>query len=438
VRVKRILIKGGRLLDPRHKIDAVKDVLLADGAVAEVGERLADASAQVIDAAGLWVMPGLIDTHVHLREPGEEGKETVLTGSRSAVAGGFTAVVAMPNTRPPNDSAQITELILARANAAGLCRVYPAGAISKGLAGEELSEMGELFRAGCKCFTDDGRPVMNASLMRRALVYAKLFDVPVMAHEEDLHLSGKGAMNDGPTAVRLGLLPIPRSAEVSMVARDLVLAEEVQGRLHLAHLSCAESISLVRDAKKRGVQVTAEVTPHHFSLTDEALDGYRTHAKMNPPLRRGEDLSAMRAAMADGTIDCIATDHAPHGPLDKNIELDRAANGVVGLETALTLALELVRSNAINALRMVELFTDGPARAFKLPGGHLGKGAAADVTVVDPKAEWTVDPALFHSKCRNTPFEGKKAQGRATHTIVGGRLVFERGKVISAAVEEQP
>ena len=427
--MRPLLIRGGRVIDPRHGTDGVRDVLLRDGAVAEVGERLpVDPAAQVIDAAGRWVVPGLIDVHVHLREPGEEGKETVLTGSRAAVAGGFTAVVAMPNTRPPNDSPQVTELVLARARAAGLCRVYPAGAISKGLAGEELAEMGELRAAGCVCFTDDGRPVMSASLMRRALLYARPLGVPVMAHAEDLTLSARGAMNEGPTAARLGLIPIPRSAEVAMVARDLVLAEEVDGRLHLAHLSCAESVALVREARRRGVRVTCEATPHHFTLTDEAADGYRTQAKMNPPLRGAEDVSALRAGLADGTIDCIATDHAPHGPLEKEVEFDRAANGVVGLETAVPLALELVRAGTLSPARAVALLSDGPARAFGLPGGHLGKGAPADVTVIDPQAEWAVDAERFRSKCRNTPFHGRKVQGRVTHTVVGGRAVFEEAQ----------
>jgi len=426
--VRPLLIRGGRVIDPRNGVDGPRDVLLRDGAVAEVGEKVSDPAAEVLDAAGKWVVPGLIDVHVHLREPGEEGKETVLSGSRAAVAGGFTAVVAMPNTRPPNDSPQVTELVLARARAADLCRVYPAGAISKGLLGEELSEMGELLAAGCVCFTDDGRPVMSAGLMRRALLYARPLGVPVMAHEEDLTLSGHGVMNEGPTAARLGLLPVPRSAEVAMVARDLVLAEEVDGRLHLAHVSCAESVALVREARRRGVRVTCEATPHHFTLTDEAVDGYRTEAKMNPPLRRPEDVAALRQGLADGTIDCIATDHAPHGPLDKELEFDRAANGVVGLETAVPLALELVGAGALSPSRAVALLTDGPARAFGLPGGHLGKGAAADVTVIDPSAEWVVDAERFRSRCRNTPFHGRKVRGRVTHTVVGGRAVFEEAQ----------
>ncbi|HVE82881.1 MAG TPA: dihydroorotase [Myxococcales bacterium] len=426
--MRPLLIRGGRVIDPRNGVDGPRDVLLRDGAVAEVGEKVSDPAAEVLDAAGKWVVPGLIDVHVHLREPGEEGKETVLSGSRAAVAGGFTAVVAMPNTRPPNDSPQVTELVLARARAADLCRVYPAGAISKGLLGEELSEMGELLAAGCVCFTDDGRPVMSAGLMRRALLYARPLGVPVMAHEEDLTLSGHGVMNEGPTAARLGLLPVPRSAEVAMVARDLVLAEEVDGRLHLAHVSCAESVALVREARRRGVRVTCEATPHHFTLTDEAVDGYRTEAKMNPPLRRPEDVAALRQGLADGTIDCIATDHAPHGPLDKELEFDRAANGVVGLETAVPLALELVGAGALSPSRAVALLTDGPARAFGLPGGHLGKGAAADVTVIDPSAEWVVDAERFRSRCRNTPFHGRKVRGRVTHTVVGGRAVFEEAQ----------
>ena len=423
--MRPLLIRGGRVIDPRNGVDAVRDVLLRDGQVAEVGERIEDASALSFDAGGRWVVPGLIDLHVHLREPGEEGKETVESGSRAAVAGGFTAVVAMPNTRPPNDNPQVTELVLARARAAGLCRVYPAGAISKGLQGEELSEMGELREAGCVCFTDDGRPVMSASLMRRALIYARPLGVPVMAHEEDLTLSGKGVMNEGLAAARLGLLPIPRSSEVAMVARDLVLAEEADGRLHLAHLSCAESVAQVREARRRGVRVTAEATPHHLTLTDEAVDGYRTHAKMSPPLRRAEDVAALVAGLADGTIDCVATDHAPHGPLDKEVEFDRAASGVVGLETAVPLVLALWRSGALSPSRAVAVLSDGPARAFGLPGGHLGKGAPADVTVIDPGAEWVVDAERFRSRCRNTPFHGRKVQGKVTCTVVGGRVVFE-------------
>jgi dihydroorotase len=425
-----VLFSRGRVIDPRNGIDGVRDVLVQDGKVAQVSEAPIQASsARVVDARGRWVLPGFIDLHVHLREPGEEGKETVLTGCRSAVAGGFTAVVAMPNTKIVNDSALVTELVLSRARAANLCRVYPAGAITKGLKGEELAEMGELVSAGCVCITDDGRPVMNASLMRRSLQYAQLFDIPVMVHEEDLTLSGKGAMTEGPTATRLGLLPIPPSAEIVMVARDLVLLDEVGGRLHIAHVSCEGSVRLVREAKKRGLRVTAEATPHHFSLDDTAVGQYDTHAKMNPPLRLRRDVEALREALADGTVDAIATDHAPHGVLDKQVEFEKGINGVVGLETALGLTLDLVHQGVLSPRRAVELLTDGPAKAFGLPGGHLTPGAPADVTLVDPDAEWTVDAERFFSKSRNTPFHGRKLKGRVSQTWVGGRSVFEDGQI---------
>ncbi|MFZ5469643.1 MAG: dihydroorotase [Myxococcota bacterium] len=425
-----VLLRGGRVIDPRNHVDGVRDVLLRDGRVADLSERpLETSGAHVIDASGKWVLPGLVDLHVHLREPGEERKETILTGCRAAVAGGFTSVVAMPNTRPPNDSPLVTRLVLARAAEANLCRVFPAGAISKGLLGEELSEMAELVAAGCVCVTDDGRPVMNAGLMRRALQYARPLKVPVMVHAEDLTLSGKGMMTEGPRATRLGLSPIPTSAEAAMVARDVVLAEETQGRLHVAHVSAEASVRWVREAKRRGVKVTCEATPHHFTLTDAALEGYDTHAKMNPPLRQERDVAAVREGLADGTIDAIATDHAPHGPLDKEVEFDRAFNGVVGLETALPLTLELVKAGVLTLTRAVALLSCGPADAFGLPGGHLGAGAPADVTVVDPEAEWKVDAAQFHSKGRNTPFHGRAVTGRVTHTLVGGRVVYEAGQV---------
>jgi dihydroorotase len=418
------LIQGGRVIDPASKTDGVRDVLVRDGRIEAISEQ-----PLRVDAKGRWVVPGLIDLHVHLREPGEEGKETVLTGSRAAVAGGFTAVAAMPNTKMVNDRAPVTELIRRRAAEANLCRVYPVGAITKGLGGAELAEMGELVAAGCVAVTDDGRPVMSAGLMRRALQYARLFGIPVMVHEEDLTLSAGGAMNEGWTATRLGLLPIPPSAEIAMVARDLVLLEETGGRLHLAHISCEGSVRLVREAKRRGLPVTAEATPHHFILTDEVVAGYNTNAKMNPPLRSGTDVSAIREALADGTLDAIATDHAPHGTLEKDVEFDKAINGVVGLETALPLTLELVRAGILEPMRAIELFTSGPATAFGLPGGQLGVGSLADVTIIDPEVEWTVDATRFFSKSRNTPFHGRKVRGRATHTFVGGRLVFEAGRI---------
>ena len=426
-----ILFRRGRLVDPRNGVDGVRDVLVRDGRVLEVSELPLEvpAEAQVVDASGRWVLPGFIDLHVHLREPGEEGKETILTGCQAAVAGGFTSVVAMPNTKPVNDSVLVTEYVRARAREARLCHVYPAGAITKGLQGEEMAEMGALIAAGCVCITDDGRPVMNAGLMRRTLQYATLHGIPVMVHEEDLTLSGKGVMNEGRTATRLGLIGIPPSAEVAMVARDLVLLEETGGRLHIAHVSCEGSVRLIREARRRGLQVTAEVTPHHFTLDDEALDGYDTHARMNPPLRTRRDIEAVREALADGTVDAIATDHAPHGVLDKQVEFDKAWNGVVGLETALSLTLGLVREGVLSLSRAVSLLSDGPARAFNLPGGHLAPGAPADITLVEPDAEWTVDATRFFSRSRNTPFHGRRLTGRVSQTWVGGRLVFEDGHI---------
>ncbi|MGO9064719.1 MAG: dihydroorotase [Myxococcaceae bacterium] len=421
-------LRGGRLIDPRRGVDAVQDVLLRGGQVVATSDRpLAADGAQEVDVTGLWVCPGFVDLHVHLREPGDEGKETILSGTRAAVAGGYTSVVAMPNTRPPNDSALVTRLVQERAAAAGLARVWPAGAISKGLAGEEMAELGELAAAGCVCFTDDGRPVMNAGLMRRVLQYARALGRPVMVHEEDLSLSAGGTANEGTQATRLGLLPIPRSAEVTMVARDLVLLEEVGGHLHVAHVSCAESIRLLREAKARGLHVTAEAAPHHFTLTDEAVAEWNTDAKMTPPLRRPEDVAAIRKGLADGTLDAIATDHAPHGILDKQLPFAEAANGIIGLETALPLTLALVRSNVLTAARAVELLSAGPAAAFGLPGGQLLAGAPADVTVLDPAAQWMVDPHRFHSRSRNTPFAGMPMVGRVVHTFVGGRPVFFEG-----------
>lgn len=425
-----LLLERGRVIDPKNGFDGVADVLIADGKISQVSaQKLAPpAGARVIDAAGKWVTPGFIDLHVHLREPGEERKETILTGCKAAVAGGFTAVVAMPNTQPVNDSALVTSYVLRKAAEADLCRVYPAGAITRGLKGEEMTEVGELVAAGCVCITDDGRPVMSAGLMRRVLQWAELFKVPVMVHEEDLTLSAGGVMNDGPMAAKLGLLPIPRSAEVSMVARDVVLTQETDGRIHFAHLSCAESVRLVREAKARGLRVTAEAAPHHFILTEAALEGYDTHARMNPPLRSDEDVLAVREGLRDGTIDAIATDHAPHGPPEKDVEFDKAANGIIGLETAVPLTLELVHGGALSPRRAVELLTWGPARSFHLPGGHLSVGSQADVTVVDPDVEWTIDANRFESRSRNTPYHGRRVRGRATHTFVGGRQVFGPSK----------
>ncbi len=426
-----IFIEGGRVIDPASGTDGVRTVVLKDGVVAEVAERVErPQGARVVDARGRWVTPGFIDLHVHLREPGQEYKETVATGARAAVAGGFTSIVCMPNTKPVNDTLAVTELILARAKAAGLARVYPTGAISEGSADEELAECGELQAGGCVAVTDDGKPVMSPALMRRALEYARAFGLPVAVHEEDLHLTGKGVMHEGAASTRLGLKGIPGASEEVMVLRDIALADLTGGRLHLQHVSAAGSVRAVREAKRRGLAVTAEVAPHHLTLTDEdvAASGYSTDFKMSPPLRSAADVQACVEGLADGTLDCIATDHAPHSAVEKDVEFDVAMNGITGLETAFPVCLALVRRGALTERRLVEALTSAPARAFSLPGGSLARGAPADVAILDPAAEWLFEAAAMYSKSKNSPWKGKRLTGRCTHTFVGGRLVHEAGR----------
>jgi len=423
-----LVIQGGRVIDPANGVDGVRSVVVRDGRIAEVSERVeTPRDARVLDARGRWVTPGFVDLHVHLREPGHEYKETVETGSRSAAAGGFTSVCAMPNTVPANDNASVTELMLARAAGAGLARVYPLGCITRGRKGEELAEYGELKAAGCVAVTDDGSPVASAAVMRRALEYARAFGLPVAVHEEDLLLVGKGVMNEGATATRLGLNGNPAQAEEVMVVRDVALAELTGGRLHICHLSAAGSVRAVREAKRRGLPVTAEASPHHLTLTEEdvAASDYDTDMKMNPPLRSAADVRAVQEGLADGTIDAIATDHAPHAVEDKKVEFDAAANGIIGLETAFPVVAELCRRGVISEKRLVEALTSGPCRCFGLPGGTLSVGAPADVAVVDPNAEWVVDPERLHSRSRNTPWKGRRLRGRVTHTVLGGRVVHE-------------
>jgi dihydroorotase len=426
-----LFIEGGRVIDPASGTDGVRTVVIRDGRIAEVAERLErPREARAVDARGRWVVPGLVDVHVHLREPGQEYKETVATGARAAVAGGFTTVLAMPNTKPPNDTASVTELVLARAAAAGLARVLPVGCISRGQAGEELAEYGELQAAGCVALSDDGKPVASSSLMRRALEYAKAFGLPLALHEEDPGLVGKGVMNEGAPATRLGLKGIPSQAEEVMVLRDVALAELTGGRVHFQHVSAAGSVRAIREAKRRGARVTAEATPHHLTLTDEdvAASGYDTSFKMAPPLRSPEDVRAVQEALADGTIDCIATDHAPHSAVEKDLEFDAAANGIVGLETAFPVCLALVRAGALSERRLVEALTVGPARAFGLAAGTLARGVAADVAILDPGAEWILDPEKLHTKGRNTPWRGKRLLGRCAVAIVGGTIVHGEGR----------
>jgi dihydroorotase len=426
--VSRLLLKGGRVVDPSQDEDAVLDVLLASGKVEAVDAKLAAKGAEVIDAKGLVVCPGFIDIHTHLREPGREDKETIATGTRAAAAGGYTAVCAMPNTNPVNDSAGITRAILDKARAEGAVRVYPIGAITRGQKGEELAELGDLREAGCVAVSDDGKPVASARVMRRALEYAKGFGLVVIDHCEDPTLHEGACMNEGPVATLLGLRGAPAVGEAIMVERDVLLAELTGGRVHIAHLSAAASLDAVRRGKARGVKVTAEVTPHHLLLTDAAVREreYDTSTKMNPPLRSEADRAAMLEGLKDGTIDCIATDHAPHTADDKNVEYDQAAFGIVGLETAVALCLDrLVAAGVIALPRLVELLSTNPARVLGLAGGTLAPGAPADVTLLDLKAKRTVDPGRFESKSRNTPFGGLTLRGWPAMTIVGGRVVWK-------------
>jgi dihydroorotase len=424
---------GGRVIDPARKVDAPLDVLIEDGVVTQVGARLAvPAGLRTVDVRGLWVLPGLIDIHVHLREPGQEYKEDIATGTASAAAGGFTAICCMPNTRPPNDNRAVTELIVRRAREVGKVRVYPIGAITQGLAGEHLAEMGELQEAGCVAVSDDGRPVMNAEVMRRAFEYARGFGLTVIQHCEDLCLSNGGAMNEGAVATRAGIRAQPAVAESAMVARDLELCALTGARYHVAHISAAESIRLVRQAKAQGLPVTAEVTPHHVTLTDAACATYDSNTKMNPPLRGARDVEAAIEGLADGTIDCIATDHAPHSPVEKDVEFEQASFGVVGLETAVPLTLRLVRAGRLPVAAWVDRLTAAPARVLGLPGGRLGVGDPGDVVVIDPETDWFCTADVLRSRSKNSPFLGQTMTGAAALTVVGGRIVFQ-----SSAHEER-
>ncbi len=428
-----ICLAGGRVIDPARGLDLQADVLLQDGRVARVEAGLAASVSprtRVIDVKDLWVVPGFIDLHTHLREPGHEYKEDIATGTAAAAAGGFTAICAMPNTNPPNDNRAVTDLIVRRAREVGSVRVYPIGAITLGLAGQTLSEMGELKDAGCVAFTDDGHPVMNAEVMRRALEYARGFGMPVIQHCEDLSLSCGGSMHEGLVSTRTGIRAQPAVAESSMVARDLDLCALTGARYHVAHISAAESVRLVRDAKRRGLPVTCEVTPHHFSLTDAACADYDTSAKCNPPLRADSDVQALLEALADGTIDAIATDHAPHSPVEKAVEFEQAAFGIIGLETALALSLELVRSGLLTPTTLVTRLTSGPAAVLGLPGGTLAPGGVADVAVVDPDFAWRCDGPQLLSRSKNSPFLGRSLRGRPVLTLVGGKIVFAEEKFL--------
>jgi dihydroorotase len=423
-----LLLRNGRIIDPASGRDQEGDCLILDGKIAETGSVSHTPDAcRVIDLQGKWIVPGLIDMHVHLREPGEEYKETIESGTRAAAAGGFTGVACMPNTRPVNDSSGITSFILERAAAAGHSRVWPVASITRGLKGEELTEFGDLLQKGAIAFSDDGLPVKNSAVMRLALDYARNFNALIISHSEEPDLAAGGVMNEGTVSTRLGLKGIPAAGEHISIFRDVAIAELTGSRLHVAHISTAGGVEIIRQAKARGVKVTAETAPHYFSLTEEAVEGYNTFAKMNPPLRTEADRQAIIEGLRDGTLDVIATDHAPHSTLEKECEFALAMNGITGLETSLPLSLELVRQGHLSPMEMIRRMSTAPASILGVSGGNLTKGTVADVTVIDPETEWTVTREGFQSKSHNSPFTGMSVKGRAELTIVAGRVVHSAG-----------
>lgn len=428
-----LIVKNGHIVDPSQGIDSVGDIIVENGKIKKIitntqRSKLKTKNYKVIDAKGLYVLPGLVDMHVHLREPGFEYKETIKTGTLAAIRGGFTSLCCMPNTKPVNDNETVTEFILRKAYAEGVCYVFPIGAITKGQKGEELAEMGMMYEAGCVAFSDDGRPVMNSLLMRRALEYSKRFGVPIISHAEDLNLSTGGVMNEGMVSLSLGLRGIPAEAEVIMIKRDIELVRLTGGRLHIAHVSTAEGIKTIREAKKEGITVTAETCPHYFTLTEEAVKAYRTAAKVNPPLRTFRDVDAIKEGLLDGTIDVIATDHAPHHSDEKLCEFDRAAFGISGLETALSLGLSLVRDGILSLSGLVEKMALNPARILNLKKGTLKVGEEADIIVVDLNKKWRVESERFASKGKNTPFEGFVLEGLTVFTICKGSIYNQEGR----------
>ena len=424
----KLLIKNGRVIDPSQQLDQTCDLLVENGKIKEIGKNLsAPTGVQSIDASGCYVIPGLIDMHVHLRDPGLEYKEDIVSGTKAAVTGGFTSLCCMPNTKPVIDNKAIVSYIRNKAKAEGFCNVFPVGTITQGSKGECLAEMGELKEAGCVAVSDDGHPVKSSELMRRALQYASGIGIPVISHAEDLDLVGEGTMNEGFTSTELGLKGIPRVAEDIATAREVLLAEYTGAPLHIAHVSTSGAVEIIRAAKARGVKVTCETAPHYFTLTDDAVRGYNTNAKMNPPLREAADVAAIKAGLKDGTIDCIATDHAPHHIDEKDVEFNVAFNGIVGLETSLPLSLKLVTDGVLTLEQLVEKMSCNPAKILSLGRGTLAIGAIADVTIINPASNWTVTAERLASKSKNSPFIGWDVQGCAKATIVAGEIKFQRG-----------
>ena len=422
-----LLIKGGRVVDPAQNIDDVLDVMIVDGVIRELGKGLQpERDCEVISAEGLLVTPGLIDMHVHLRDPGLEYKEDIVTGTRAAAAGGITSIACMPNTKPVNDNKAVTTYIVAKAKSEGLVNVFPVGSITQGSKGEHLAEMGDLREAGCVAVSDDGKPVINSELMRRALEYAKGMGIMLISHSEDLSLVGEGVMNEGFTSTELGLRGISRVAEDAAVARDVYLAEFTDSPIHIAHVSTKGALRIIRGAKARGVKVTCETAPHYFTLTDDAVRGYDTNAKMNPPLREASDIQAIKEALKDGTIDAIATDHAPHHFDEKDLEFNLALNGIIGLETSLPLSLKLVEEKVLDIKGLVEKMCFNPAKILGIDRGTLQAGAVADITIIDPDLEWIYTKEKIKSKSGNSPFIGMKMKGQAVYTIVGGKVVYKQ------------
>lgn len=427
----KLLLKGGRVIDPANQIDGIMDVLIAEGKIAAVGQSVEAGDAQVYDVSGKVVTPGWIDMHVHLREPGFEGKETIWTGTRAAAAGGVTAVASMPNTQPVADNQSVIRFIRDKAREAGWAKVYPIGAITKGSLGEELAEIGEMQAAGAVAISDDGKPVSNGQMMRLALEYAGMFDLPVISHAEDLKLANEGYMHEGYISTILGFRGIPSVAEEAMVARDLLLAAMTGSRLHIAHVSTAGAVEMIREAKKRGVKVTAEVTPHHLTLTDEAVQSFDTSTKVNPPLRTEEDRQALIKGLMDGTLDVIATDHAPHAREEKEMEFAYAPFGLVGLETLVPLVVDrVINAGHLTWSEAIAKVTCNPAGILGVPGGNLGIGKAADITVIDPEKTAVVRKESFYSMGKNTPFEGWELKGWPVMTVLDGRVVMQEGRLV--------